>query len=238
MSGDFLENLILKLLDGSVVTLKLLVLAGIFGNLAAVGIAVARVSHNPLLRLPAQGFIELIRGTPLLVQIYLFYYGLGALFAQVPEIRGSFLWPYLRDGFFYAVIALSVSTAAYSGEVLRGAILAVPRGEEEAARALGLSRFQILRLVILPRALRICLPTLGGETILLLKATALASTITVMDMMGVANFIRSQTFRVYEPLLAAAVIYIVMTFVLTRGFLWLERRLSPDRPAVIREMRH
>jgi ABC-type arginine/histidine transport system permease subunit len=127
------------------------------------------------------------------------------------------------------VIALSLNTAGYSGEVLRGGILAVPHGEIEAARAFGMSKWLMLRRVTLPRALRICLPTLVGETILLLKSTPLVSTITVLDMMGTANYIRVQTFRVYEPLLSAALIYIFLTFVLTRIFRWVERRLNRDR---------
>ena len=147
----------------------------------------------------------------------------------MPAIHHSFLWPYLREGFWYGVVALSLNTAGYTGEILRGAILAVPHGEIEAARAFGMSKWLVLRRVTLPRAYRICLPTLVGETILLLKSTPLVYTITVLDMMGVANFIRVQTFRVYEPLLAAALIYVFLTFVLTRFFRWLEARLNRDR---------
>jgi His/Glu/Gln/Arg/opine family amino acid ABC transporter permease subunit len=229
MSIDFFLGLFPKLLEGLWTTILLLVFSGILGNLLAVPVALSRLSPNPLLRWPSYAFVNVIRGTPLLVQIYIFYFGFGDLFGRTPEIRQSFLWPYLRDGFFYAIIALSVSVAAYSGEVLRGAIRAVPHGEIEAARACGMSRGLILRRITLPRALRIALPTFGGETILLLKSTALASTVTVMDLMGVANFIRAQTFRVYETLLAAAILYVALTFILTRLFAILERRLNRDR---------
>jgi His/Glu/Gln/Arg/opine family amino acid ABC transporter permease subunit len=229
MSLDFFLGLFPKLALGTWVTIQLLIISAILGNLLAVPVALARVSHNPLLWVPSYLYITLMRGTPLLVQIYLLYFGLGDVFGRTPEIRQSIFWPYLRDGFFYAALALSLNTAGYSGEVLRGAIQAVPHGEIEAGRAFGMSKWLIFRRVTLPRAFRICLPTLGGETILLLKATALASTVTVMDMLGVAQKIRSDTLRTYEPLLAAAIVYIVLTFIVTRGFYFVERQLNKDR---------
>ncbi len=229
MSLDFFLQLFPKLIEGMWVTILLLIFSGIIGNALALPVALARVSHNPLLWMPSYFYILVMRGTPLLVQIYLLYYGLGSLFGQMPAIRHSFLWPYLRDGFWYAVLALSLNVAGYSGEILRGAIQAVPHGEIEAGKAFGMSRWKILWRVTLPRAIRISLPTFSGETILLLKATALASTVTVMDLLGTANFIRAQTFRVYEPLLAAAVIYIALTFIITRIFNWAERELNRDR---------
>ena len=231
MSLDFFLGIFPQLLRGTWVTLQILFLSGVIGNLLAIGVALGRVSRNPFVNTTSYFYTLLMRGTPLLVQIYLLYYGMGSIFAHTPAIRHSFLWPYLRDGFWYGVVALSLNTAGYTGEILRGAILAVPHGEIEAARAFGMSRWLVLRRVTLPRAYRICLPTLVGETILLLKSTPLVSTITVLDMMGVANFIRVQTFRVYEPLLAAALIYVFLTFVLTRFFRWLEARLNRDRVA-------
>ena len=233
MSLDFFLGLFPQLLHGTWITLLILFLSGAIGNLLAIGVALARVSRNPFVNTTSYFYTLLMRGTPLLVQIYLLYYGMGSIFAHTPAIRHSFLWPYLRDGFWYGVIALSLNTAGYTGEILRGAILAVPHGEIEAARAFGMSRWLVLRRVTLPRAYRICLPTLVGETILLLKSTPLVSTITVLDMMGVANFIRVQTFRVYEPLLAAALIYVFLTFVLTRFFRWVEARLNRDRVAPV-----
>jgi His/Glu/Gln/Arg/opine family amino acid ABC transporter permease subunit len=233
MSLDFFLGLFPQLLHGTWITLLILFLSGTIGNALAIGVALARVSKNPFVNSTSYFYTLLMRGTPLLVQIYLLYYGLGSIFAHTPAIRHSFLWPYLRDGFWYGVIALSLNTAGYSGEILRGAILAVPHGEVEAARAFGMSKWLVLRRITLPRAYRICLPTLVGETILLLKSTPLVSTITVLDMMGVANFIRVQTFRVYEPLLAAALIYVFLTFVLTRIFRWLEAHLNKDRIAPV-----
>jgi len=233
MSLAFFLGIFPQLLQGTWITLEILFLSGAIGNLLAIGVALARVSRNPFVNTTSYFYTLLMRGTPLLVQIYLLYYGLGSIFAHMPAIHHSFLWPYLREGFWYGVVALSLNTAGYTGEILRAAILAVPHGEIEAARAFGMSKWLVLRRVTLPRAYRICLPTLVGETILLLKSTPLVYTITVLDMMGVANFIRVQTFRVYEPLLAAALIYIFLTFVLTRFFRWLEARLNRDRVAPV-----
>jgi octopine/nopaline transport system permease protein len=229
--GEWLDFLLLavmpKLLAAVPVTLALTGAAAVIGNALAVPLALARISQRLVLWLPAWLYIMLLRGTPLLVQIYLIYYGIGQLLPGT-WVRHSFLWPYLRDGFWYAVFALSLNTAAYSGEILRAAIQAVPRGELEAAASLGLRGRQILRLVTLPRALSICLPTMGGELILLLKSTSLASTITVMDLLGTAQYLRTQTLHTYEPLLGAALIYIALVFLLTRALNRLERYLRPE----------
>lgn len=229
MSGEYVLQLLPHLLDGTLVTIELLALSWIIGNALAVGTALASTARSRLLRAPSWFYIQVIRGTPLLVQIYLFYYGLGSVFSHTPAIRQSFLWSYLRDGFWYAVIALGVSTGAYTGEILRGAIAAVPLGEVEAGRSLGLRGRHVTWLIVLPRAVQTCLPALAGETILLLKSTALASTVTVLDMMGQANFARSQSLRVYEPLLSAAALYIVLTIGITQVFAAVERRLGRGR---------
>ncbi len=228
---DFFLSLFPLVVAGIWMTIKLLVVSAIFGNVLALPIALARVSHNPLLWIPSYLYILVMRGTPLLVQMYLIYYGFGSLFPDIPGIRDSFLWPYLRDGFFYVALALSLNVAGYSGEILRGAIQAVPHGEVEACKAFGMPRWLTLRRVILPRAIRISLPTFSGEMILLLKATALASTVAVAEVLGMIQKIRADTLRTYEPLLAAAVVYIVLTFLLTRCFNFLEQRLNKDRQA-------
>jgi polar amino acid transport system permease protein/octopine/nopaline transport system permease protein len=175
--------------------------------------------------MPAYLFILLMRGTPLLVQMYLVYYGLGQVLS--PATMRAF--PFLRDGIWYAIFALSINTAGYTGEILRGAILAVPHGEIEAARAFGMSRFLVFRRITLPRAIRICLPTMSSEMIVLLKATSLASTVTVYEVLGTAQAIRVDTFRVYDTLLGAAIVYIGMVFLLTRLLNWIERALGKDR---------
>lgn len=217
------------LVDGFWRTLLLVFWAGLLGFLLAIPIALAQTGRGGILAMLSRGFTTTIRGTPLLVQVYLIYYGLGDLFAQTPEIRQSFLWPYLRDGFWYAVAAFTISVAAYEGEILRGGFLAVPRGELEAARACGMSRFLILRRIWLPRAIQITLPALSGEAILLLKSTPLAATITVIDLMGAANIIRAQTFRVYEPLILVAAIYIAIAAAIAVVFRLLENRVPSPR---------
>jgi polar amino acid transport system permease protein/octopine/nopaline transport system permease protein len=213
------------------VSFFLLVVSGVLGNLLAVPVALARVSRNPFLWMPSYAFILLMRGTPLLAQIYLIYYGLGQVFGDI-RIDGQRLMqvlPFLKDGIWYAIFALTINTAGYTGEILRGAILAVPHGEIEAGKAFGMSRWQIFRRITLPRAIRICLPAMSTEVILLLKVTALASMVTVYEVLGMAQYIRQQSFKTSETLLGAAIIYIFLVFILTRILNWLERYLNKDR---------
>lgn len=214
---------------GLVVTIELLVLSVVFGMLCAVPIGLAQVTGPWFLSMPARGFCTIIRGTPLLIQVWLLYYGLGSLFPMMPSIRHSFIWPVLREGFIYAVLAFSLSFAGYEGEVIRGALAGVPRGEIEAARAFGMTPFQVVRRVWLPRALRMVLPTLAGETVLQLKSTPLAATITVMDLFGVANMIRQDTYRIYEPLLLVASVYVLLTVIITRAFRVVEAQIPQRR---------
>lgn len=217
-----------QLLMAVPLTLFLTFGSSLIGNLLAVPVALARLSHNPLLWLPARAFIFTMRGTPLLIQLYFVYYGLGQL---IPGwmMRG---FPFLRDGIWYALFAFSINTAGYTGEILRGAILAVPHGEIEAARAFGMNRRQAFFRVTLPRAVRICLPAMSSETILLLKATVLASLVTVYEVMGTATSIRVDTFRVYDTLIGAGIIYFILVFLLTRVLNWVERKLNKDRMPV------
>jgi polar amino acid transport system permease protein len=179
-----------------------------------------------LINVPCLAFTSVIRGTPLLVQIFILYFGLGSVFASMPSIRHIWLWPYLREGLFYVILILALSEAGYVGEVVRAALLSVPRGELEAGRAYGLSGYKLLRLVWLPRALQSIMPTLAGEAVLLLKATALASTVTVVDLLGAANVVRAQTFRTYEPLLFVAAGYLVLTLLIEHVFRRFELRFA------------
>lgn len=216
------------LLKGVPMTLAVTVTAFFIGNLLALPIAVARVSNNPLLRVPAYCYILFMRGTPLLVQLYLIYYGLKSEL-PIDWVRDSWATPILRNAFWYAALAFSLNTAGYTGEILRGALQAVPYGEIEAGKAFGMNNAQIFWRIKLPRAIRICLPTMTGETILLLKATSLCAFIAVADVMQRANYIRAQELRVYEPLLGAAIIYVLLVFILTRILNVLERYLNRDR---------
>jgi His/Glu/Gln/Arg/opine family amino acid ABC transporter permease subunit len=226
MDGDFIVLMAAKLGEGLKTTLLLLAVCGIAGNLLAVPIAFARISSRPLVRWPAYVFILVLRGTPVLVQLYLVYYGLGEVLSRTPALRHSMLWPYLRSAMPYAFLALTLNTAAYCAEIWRGALQGVTTGQSEAAKSLGLSKWQLRRLVLLPQAFRNALPALSGQNVLLLKATSLASTITIFEAMAAANLVRSQTFRVYESLIGAALVYVVLTFLLTTAFSAIERRVN------------
>jgi len=202
-------------------TLRLLVVSTLCGLALAVPLALARLSGNPFLRLPAAAYTAFFRGTPLLVQIFLIYYGL----AQFAFVRDSFLWVFLRESYPCALIALSLNMTAYVGEVVRGGILGVPRGEREAALAVGMGPVLLYRRIILPRAFRIMLPALANEVVIQLKSTSLASTITLLDVTGVARRIAAATYQT-DPLFLAGGIYVVMTFLIARIFRFLEARLN------------
>ena len=203
-------------------TILLLVLSVFFGMILAIPIGLVQVTGPKPLAWLAVGFCTVIRGTPLLVQLYLLYYGLGSLFPQIPWIRHSFLWPVLREGFFYATLAFTLSFAGYEGAVMKGAFASVPKGELEAARAFGMSPFTVLRRIWFPRAFRIVLPTLGGETILQLKATPIAAMVTVVELYGAAGQIFRTTYDFFPPMLMVAVIYFALTFIITRLFNYVE----------------
>jgi polar amino acid transport system permease protein len=218
-------------LQGFRCTILLILLSGSLGFLLAIGVALGRMSR---LRIVSAGFglyTSLIRGTPLLVQIYILYYGLGSLFAEMPWLRWGPLWPYLRDGFWYVALTLTLSNAGYWGELIRGGLRAVPYGELEAAAAFGMGPIMTLRRVWLPRALRSLLPALAGETVMLMKSTALASTVAVLDLLGAADIVRAQTFHIYKPLLVIGIVYLILTFAIETVFGMLERRkvLRPSR---------
>jgi polar amino acid transport system permease protein len=232
MIPPWILDYISLLLRGLQTTISILLISSVFGFVLAVITALARLSKNRLLAVASLGYTSVFRGTPLLIQIYIFYYGLGSLFSQFPLVRGSIFWPYLRDGYWYIVFALILSVGAYVGEVIRGGLIAVPKGEMEAASAFGMTPRQALLRVRLPRALRLLLPTLAGESVMLLKSTALASTIAVIDLLGAANVVRAQTFQIYQPLLLVALIYVCLTFIIEGLFALGERRGTPLRRSV------
>ncbi|MCB1405540.1 MAG: ABC transporter permease [Rhodobacteraceae bacterium] len=214
-------------LEGLWRTLWLLGLSLVIGFAMALPLGLAQAAGPVWLAAPARWFCTVIRGTPLLLQIWLIYFGLGSLFPQFPAIRQSELWPYLRQAWPYALLALSLSYAGYEGEVMRGAFKSVPHGQLEAARAFGLGRFAVFRRIWLPQALARALPTLGGETVLQLKATPLVATITVIEIYSVASRVRQDTFIIYEPLLLLALVYMAIAGAIALGFRWLERRFTP-----------
>lgn len=219
---DWLPKYGPKLVDGVIVSLWMLFSTAILGFLLAVPIGLVQVTGPRWLKVPAQLFCTVIRGTPLLLQLWLLYYGLGSLFAAWPEIRQSWAWPYLRTAWPYGVLALTISFAAYEAEVMRGAFAGVPKGELEAARAYGMGPFTAFRRIWLPRAIHRALPTLSGETVLQLKSTPLVATITVVDVYAVISRVRQDTFLTYEPLLFLALIYMCLTGILVLFFKKLE----------------
>lgn len=215
---------------GLVNTVTLVVLALAIGAALALPMAVARAERTPLASPLVSAFVYVFRGTPLLVQAYLIYYGL----AQFPEVRQSILWPVLREAWWCTLIAFTLNTAAYQVEIFRGGIEAVPKGEVEAARAFGMSGWGALRRVVLPSAFRRCLPMIGNEAIFMVHGSVIASTLTVIDILGAGRSLNARYYLAYEGFLAATLIYMGLIFALTRILRRVERaklaHLAP-RPA-------
>lgn len=214
-----------NLLHGTVLTFELVGSSMVFGMMLAIPLALMRVSKRLWLAGPAYSYIFFFRGSPLLVQIFLVYYGLS----QFDVIKESFLWSILREPYWCAVIAFTLNTTAYTGEILRGAIQAIPYGQIEAAKSMGMSRILQLRRIIAPQALVLALPGYSNELILLLKGSALASTITLLDLTGVARKIIAETYRPLELFLMAALIYVSITFALSQIFRWVEHHYTAYR---------
>ena len=208
-----------QLFEGALLTVEITALSVAIGLALAVPLALMRVARNPLLRWPVYVYIFYFRGTPLLVQIFLIYYGSGQ-FRDALEAAG--LWVFFREAYFCAVLTLTLNTAAYTAEILRGAIQAVPHGEIEAARACGMSGALLYRRIILPKAWRLALPAYGNEVVFLFQATSLVSIITLMDLTGVARVIVARSFAVYEIYIAAGLIYLAVTY----GILWVFGRVE------------
>ena len=211
--GVILESLPLYL-EGLLTTVQLLLLSLLIGGLAALPLAVARASRRRWLSVPVWGFTYAIRGTPMLVQLFLVYYGL----AQFETVRESPFWPWLASAWFCAVLAFAVNTCAYTTEIVAGAIAATSAGEIEAARSFGLSRTQVLRRIVLPSALRRSLPAYSNEAIMMLHGTSLASIVTLLDLTGAAREVNSRHFLPFEAFVTAGAFYLALTFVLIALF--------------------
>ncbi|MBL6946951.1 MAG: ABC transporter permease, partial [Rhodospirillales bacterium] len=188
-----------KILGGMWLTLQMVTLSLSIGFVCAVGVALIRVSSVSWAVALVRGYVFVMRGTPLLVQLFLIYYGLG----QFAFIRDSFLWVFLREPYFCAILALAINTTAYGSEIIRGGLESVSWGEKEAARAFGMSGVLLFRRIVFPIAIRQALPAYGNEAILMVKATSLASTITMMEMTGIAGEIMSETYQPMEPFIVA-----------------------------------
>lgn len=186
----------------------------------------ARLSRNPVISWAALAYVTFFRGTPLLCQLYLVYYGGGELRAEIDALG---LWWFFRDAYYCCILAFSLNTAAYQSEIIRGAVRAIPKGQIEAARALGLSRLRIFRHVVLPQAALIALRPLGNELISMIKASALAAIVTLLDLMGQTRFIFARTFD-FSVYLYCAAIYLVLTEAVRRAVNRIERALSRHLP--------
>jgi octopine/nopaline transport system permease protein len=223
MNWQLMWDSLPRMLGGMTLTLQLILASLALGAVVAFVVALLRLSGNRPVEWLAAAYVFVFRGTPLLVQIFLIYYGLG----QFEFIRDSFLWPFLREPMWCAILALTLNTGAYTSEVLRGAILSVPQGQVEAARACGMSRALAFRRIVLPVAIRQMLPAYGNEVILMVKASSLASTITLMEITGIARRMIAQTFAVFELFIVAGVIYLLLNFIASRLIKYAEWRLTP-----------
>ena len=225
MAFDVIIKYLPTLLEGAWLTLQLVIISGIIGSLLALPIALARNSGIRWLVWLPYSYIYFLRGTPLLVQMFLVYYGLS----QFEWVRESALWPYLREPYWCAIITFCLNTSAYVAEILRGSMAAVPAGEMEAAKALGMSPTLRYRRILLPRAFGMMIPAYGNEMILMLKGSALASTITLLDLTGMARTIIARTYTPIEIFLAAGGVYLLISLVMIAIFRRLELRFNRFR---------
>ena len=211
-----------KIVEVIPLTLQVVSISTILGIFLAVAVALMRISGNRLMSLPAYYFVYLIRGTPLLLQLYFVYYGLS----QFEAIRESILWPILKEPYWCGIITLTISTGAYSSEIIRGGILSVSKNYIEASGALGLSQIKTFMLITLPITVRQALPAYGNELILMVKASSLISIVTLMEITGIARTIISKTYAPVEIFLVAGSIYLVINFIIVMFVNLAERRLG------------
>ena len=222
MDFDLMITSLPKLLSAAVITLKLLSASLIIGLCIGFLFAVLRLNKNPFINKFAYGYSYLFRGTPLLVQIFIIYYGLG----QIEWLRSTFLWIILKEPYWCAITAFALNTGAYTSEILRSAFQTIKPGIIEAGKSLGISNKIILYKIQIPVAIRQSLPAYGNEIILMMKGTSLASTVTLMDITGVAKHIVSTTYKPLEVFLLAGGIYLFMTFLIYNLIKYLEKKYS------------
>ena len=212
MKFEFLLKYYPFYIEGIKITLLLALLTIIFGTLLVLVICIFKISKYKILRAIASIYIEIIRGTPLLVQLIIIHYGFRI---NITEITS-------------ATVALSINSAAYIAEIIRAGIISVNKGQMEASRSLGMNHFQSMKLIIIPQAVKNILPALANEFVVLIKESAIVSYIGLADIMYKANQIRSLTYLTLEPLLVAALIYFVITFTISKFIHYFERKLNKD----------
>ncbi|ERJ12650.1 amino acid ABC transporter permease [Haloplasma contractile] len=223
MDFSFLNEYYPFFIDGAKYTLLLAIFTVLFGVLLGTVIALMRISNSKFLSLISTSYVEFIRGTPILVQLYIIYYGLpkiGLDFGNLPVIGDTY------GDFIAGIITLSINSAAYVSEIIRAGIKAVDRGQMEAARSLGLSSRTSMRFIIFPQAIKNILPALGNEFIIIIKESSIVSIIGIQELMYKADTVRGNTFQPFEPLIVAAILYFIMTFTLSKFLGVAERRLS------------
>jgi len=223
MNFELIYNNFFIILSGLDETLKLVVISLSLGFIISIPFALARASSIKILSQSAYYYVFVIRGTPLLVQIYLIYYGLGT----IEFIRESFLWFVLKDPFFCGILALVINTVAYTAEIFRGGIQSVTKGQIESCKSLGMNRFTMYIKIILPCAFRQALPGYGNEMILMVKSTSLISLITIMEMTGLARNIMYKNYAPVEAFLAAGSIYLFLNFLVVQLIKFLEWKYNP-----------
>ena len=222
MDIELMINSFPKLLSAAVITLKLLSVSLIIGLFIGLFFAILRLNKNIFINRFAYGYSYIFRGTPLLVQIFIIYFGLG----QIEYLRSTVLWVILKEPYWCAIIAFALNTGAYTSEILRSAFQTIKPGIIEAGKSLGISNKVIFYKIQIPIAIRQSLPAYGNEIILMMKGTSLASTVTIMDLTGVAKYIISTTFKPIEVFIVAGGIYLFMTFIIHNVIKYLERKYS------------
>ena len=220
MDFELMVNSFPKLLGATIITLKLLSVSLIVGLFIGLLFAILRLNKNVFINRFAYGYSYVFRGTPLLVQIFIIYFGLG----QVEYLRSTILWVILKEPYWCAIIAFALNTGAYTSEILRSAFQTIKPGIIEAGKSLGISNKIIFYKIQIPIAIRQSLPAYGNEIILMMKGTSLASTVTLMDLTGVAKYIISTTFRPIEVFIVAGGIYLFMTFIIHNLIKFLEKK--------------
>ena len=222
MDIELMINSFPKLLSAAVITLKLLSVSLIIGLFIGLFFAILRLNKNIFINRFAYGYSYVFRGTPLLVQIFIIYFGLG----QIEYLRSTVLWVILKEPYWCAIIAFALNTGAYTSEILRSAFQTIKPGIIEAGKSLGISNKVIFYKIQIPIAIRQSLPAYGNEIILMMKGTSLASTVTLMDLTGVAKYIISTTFKPIEVFIVAGGIYLFMTFIIHNVIKYLEKKYS------------
>ncbi len=222
MDLELMINSFPKLLNAAVITLKLLSVSLIIGLFIGLFFAILRLNKNIFINRFAYGYSYVFRGTPLLVQIFIIYFGLG----QIEYLRSTVLWVILKEPYWCAIIAFALNTGAYTSEILRSAFQTIKPGIIEAGKSLGISNKVIFYKIQIPIAIRQSLPAYGNEIILMMKGTSLASTVTIMDLTGVAKYIISTTFKPIEVFIVAGGIYLFMTFIVHNVIKFFEKKYS------------